>query len=72
MMDTAHLNGVESDEDRSSGVQSFLQKQRQVLGSYIEDQLGPAAQLDQIISGNPPLSGEKISEPQLKSPEDQN
>jgi hypothetical protein len=69
-MAETHAGGVE-DEDRSSGMQSFLQKQRQVMGSFIEDQLGPSAQLDQILSGNPPLSGEEITEPQLKSLEEQ-
>lgn len=61
-MDRADMDEVES-EGQSSGIQSFIQKQRLVMGSYIEDQLGPSAQLDQLISGNPPVSEEVASEP---------
>lgn len=57
-------------EGRPPGIQSFIQKQRQVMGSYIEDQLGPTSLLDQIISGNPPLSETEIPESQSKSIED--
>jgi hypothetical protein len=69
-MDQTDMDGVEN-EGEPLVIQAFIQKQRQVMGSYIEDQLGPSSLLDQIISGNPPLSETEISESQSKSIEDQ-
>jgi hypothetical protein len=68
-MDQTDMDGVEN-EGEPLVIQAFIQKQRQVMGSYIEDQLGPSSLLDQIISGNPPLSETEISESQSKSIED--
>lgn len=69
-MDRTDMDEVD-DEGQAFGIQSFIQKQRQVMGSYIEDQLGPSSLLDQIISGNPPISETEISESQSKSLEEQ-
>lgn len=57
-------------EGNFPAVQSFVQKQRRIMGSYIEDQLGPSALLDQVISGNPPLSPKEIPDAQSQAPED--
>lgn len=47
------------EREGSTGIKSFMQKQREILGGLITDQLGPSAQLDEIISGNPPLENEE-------------
>jgi hypothetical protein len=57
-------------EGHPSRIQSFIEKQRQIMGGYIEDQLGPATLLDQLISGKPPLT-EEITGPNDKSSENQ-
>lgn len=44
---------------------SFIDQQRQSLNGIIEDQIGPSANLEEVISGNPPLPDEAITEPQL-------
>ena len=62
---------VEGDQaENSPGIQSFIQKQRQIMGGHIEDQLGPSALLDQVISGNPLPPQKEIQDPERKALEE--
>ena len=58
------MNENSGNKGRVLRIKSFMDNQRQGLGGLIEDQLGPSAQLAEIISSHPfPLEDEngKIS-----------
>jgi hypothetical protein len=47
------MNENDGKESPAAKIKSFMDNQRQGLGGLIEDQLGPSAQLAELISKNP-------------------